>query len=155
MATIRNRTRVCLLSGMAHMSTWLRLSSRVERLDQAPDVTVAECKGLQGVGIGFSQGHMIGHHHVGIANLLVDPKRLHEIDIAFVGEDLHKVVAMSANVAEVHVEDLLSRAEVADDVKDFNARIVNSFRDRSLTEIEPVPGTFLNGDESLEAVDSS
>src|ERR1035438_7016406 len=96
---------------------------------------------------------MIGHHHVGIADLLVDPKRLYEIDIAFVREDLHKVVAMPANVAEVHVEDLLASSEVADDVKNLDTRILEIFGDGPLAEVEPVPGTLLNGNESLEPVD--
>ena len=65
------------------------------------------------------QRHVVGHEHVGIADLLVHLDRLHEIDVAFVGKDLDEVVAMAANVAEMDVEDFFARAEVADDVEDF------------------------------------
>ena len=96
---------------------------------------------------------MIGHEHVGIADLLVDVNGLHEIDVAFVGIDLDEVVAMAADIAEVHVEDLLARAEVADDIEDFDARILEIFRDGSLAEVEAVIRALLDGDEFLEPVD--
>ena len=42
---------------------------------------------------------------------------------------------MTFDIAEVHVEDLLARAEVSDDVDDFFRRIIQHFADSALAEI--------------------
>src|SRR5262249_3689702 len=57
--------------------------------------------------------------------------------------------------AEMDVEDLLARAEEADDVEDLLARFLEHLRDGALTEVEPVIGILVDGDEPLQAVDRS
>lgn len=96
-------------------------------MDQASDIPVAECEGLQGSRISLGQRDMIWHQHVGIADFLVHFDRFHEIDITFIWEDLDEVIAMSANVAEVYVEDFFAGTEVSDDVEDLYSRILEIF----------------------------
>src|SRR5580700_5444670 len=58
----------------------------------------------------------------------------------------------SVNVAEMHVEDLLARAEVADDVEDFTARIFEHFRHCSLAEIQAVVRAGIDLNESFQTI---
>ena len=99
--------------------------------------------------------YVIGHQHVGVANLFVDLDRLDEIDVAFVGIDFDELIAMPADVAEMNIEDLFARAEVADDIEDFDARIREHLRDCALAEVEPMMGTFVDADKFLEPVDGA
>ena len=108
-----------------------------------------------GIGIIGGQGHVVGHQHVGVADLLVDVDGFDEIHVAFVGIDFDEVVAMAANVAEMHVENLLARAEVADDVEDFDVGIFEIFGDGSLAKVQAVIGALLNSDELFESVDGA
>ena len=112
--TMRSRGSGCLVDG----------------LDESANVAVAEGEGLERVGIGVvgGEGDVIGHEHVGIADLFVDVDGFDEIDVALVGEDFDEVVAMAADVAEVYVEDLLAGAEVADDVVRSRWRDSRGFR---------------------------
>ena len=68
----------------------------------------------------------------------VDHHGLHEIDIAFVGVRLDEIVALAADVAEVYVENLLARPELADHVEDLFAGILQHLRYGPLAEVEPV-----------------
>src|SRR5579863_7472133 len=98
-------------------SVSIGLLDLVHGLNQRPNVTIAISERLQPSGIVRRFGHMIRHQQVRITNFLVHLNGLDEIDIAFVREHLHKVVAMSADVAEMHVEDFLARSEVSKDRK--------------------------------------
>src|SRR5690348_17472359 len=59
---------------------------------------------------------------------------------------------MSANIAEMDVENLISRTEVPDHIKNFLARPLEHFRNRALAEIQAMIRTLLNRDESLQAI---
>src|ERR1019366_4617116 len=98
---------------------------------------------------------MIGHQHVGIANLLVHLDRLHKVDIALIRKHLDKVVPAPANIAEMDVEYLFARAKVANHIKYLDARILQVLRDGSLAEVQAVVGALLNGDKPLQSVDSA
>ena len=52
---------------------------------------------------------------------------------------------------EVHVEDLFAAAEVADDVEDLFARIVEHLGDRALAEVEAVVRTLVHVYELRQA----
>ena len=67
--------------------------------------------------------------------------------VAVVMEGLDEVVASAADIAEVHVEDLLARPEIADHVDDFLAGIGQHFRYRPLAEIQPVPRALMHLNE--------
>src|SRR5260370_16259066 len=63
--------------------------------------------------------------------------------------------ALPIYVAEVHVEDLPARAEVADHVEDLIARPFEHFRDGALAEIEAMIRARDDVDETLEALDGA
>src|SRR5580693_1373722 len=126
-----------------------------DRLDQAANVSVAECEGLQRSGIGLGQRNVIGHKHVGITNLLVNLDCFDEVDFAFVREDLDKVVAVAANVAKVHVEDFLACAKISNHIKYLHRWVLEIFGDGSLAKVKPVVSTLLDGNEFLEPVHSA
>jgi hypothetical protein len=95
---------------------------------------------------------MIGHKHVWIINLLVNLDRFDEVDIAFVREDLDKVVAVPTNVAKVYVEDFLARAKKSNHIKYLHCWVLEIFGDGPLAKVKPVVSTLLDGDEFLEPV---
>src|SRR5450631_1970043 len=80
---------------------------------------------------------------------------LTKIDIAFIREHLHKLVAMSADIAEVHVEDLLAEAKVSNDVEDLLPRIPQHFRNRSLAKVQTVIRALLDRYELLQTIHRS
>src|SRR5580658_2856484 len=130
-------------------------SRRVHRLNEAPNVAVGECERLQGARVGLCQRYMIGHEHILIPDFLVHLDRFHKIDIAFVREDLHKVIAVPANVAKVYVEDLLALTEVADHVEDLHAWILKILGDSSLAEVQSMIGALTDRDELLQPIDGA
>ena len=127
----------------------------VHRLDEAANVAIAEREGLKSVGIAGCGRNMIGHQHVLVADFLVCLNSLHHVHVALIGVDLDKVVTVAADVAEVDVEDLVALAKVTDNVVYLLARIGKHFGDSALAKVEAVVGTFLNGDEALQPVDSA
>src|SRR5262249_54507976 len=75
---------------------------------------------------------------------------LDEVDIALIRVDLLEIIAMAANVAEVHIEDLFPRAEVTDHVVNLLARILEHFGNSALAKIEAVIRAFFDGDKFLQ-----
>src|SRR5688572_21134530 len=63
--------------------------------------------------------HVVRHHHAVVADFLVDAHRLQHVDAAVVDEGLTEVEEAPFDVAEVHVENLLARAEIADYIVDL------------------------------------
>src|SRR6185312_3030397 len=88
----------------------------------------------------------------GIADLFIHAESFDEIDVAFIGIGLDEVVAMAPDVAEVDIENLLARSEVADHVIDFLAGIGQHFGDGPLAEVQSVIFAFANRDELLQAI---
>src|SRR5260221_1947312 len=95
---------------------------------------------------------MIGHHHAVVADLLVDAHRLQHVHAAVVDERLAEVEDLSLDIAKVHVENLLARTEVADDVEDLLAGILELLRHGALAEIQAVVRARLDGHEALQPV---
>src|SRR5579864_555062 len=126
-----------------------------DRLDQSANVPIAECKGLQRARISLRQRNMIGHKHVGVTDLLVNLDCFDKVNIAFVRKDLNKIVPVSANVAEVDVEDFFANAKISNHIKNLHRWVFEIFRDGSLAEVKPVVSTLLYGDESLEPVEGT
>jgi hypothetical protein len=93
---------------------------------------------------------VIGHQQISVAGFFVHLNRLDEIDVALVGEHFHEIVAVSANVAEVYVEDFAARSEIADHVEDLPAGVGRHVGNRALAEVQAVIRTLLDGDELLE-----
>jgi serine/threonine protein kinase len=62
---------------------------------------------------------------------------------------------MSADIATMHVEDLLARAEISNHVEDFLPGIVQHFRDGSLAEIQTVIRVLLDANEFLQTIHCS
>src|ERR1700722_7165222 len=98
---------------------------------------------------------MVGHEHVLVAHFFVDLKSFDKVNVPFIRIGFDKVVAMAANVAEVHVENLISRAEVANHVEDLSAGVGKHLADGALAKIEAVIGILLNLDEPLDPIDGS
>src|SRR5260370_3900677 len=81
-------------------------------------------EGLMAVGVTFDARNVIGHQHALVSDFFVSLDGLDEIDVAIVGEGFLEVQESAADVAEMDVEDFLARAEVADDVVDLDAWIL-------------------------------
>src|ERR1700676_505210 len=113
-------------------------------LQQAPNVAVAEGKGLQAIGVIVRKRDMIRHQHIGITNFVVHVKGFDEIDIPLVRIHFQEVVSMPANVSEMNIEYLLACAEISNYVKDLFPRIGKHLRDSALAEIKAVVGALLN-----------
>ncbi len=111
--------------------------------DQRLDVAECERESLAAVDA-LDLRHVVGHHHAVVADFLVDAHRLQHVDAAVVDEGLTEVQESAVDVAEVHAEDLLARAEVADDVEDLLARLLELLGDRALAEIQTVVGILLD-----------
>jgi hypothetical protein len=93
--------------------------------------------------------HVVGHHHALVADFLQGPHDRDHVHVAFVGEDFLEVVAAATDVADVDVEDLLPRAEVADDVVDLGRRLLQHLGGRAQAQVQPVVRALLDGDEAL------
>src|SRR5215475_8109305 len=91
---------------------------RAELVDERLDVAVAIGEGDAGGVAAVDPRHVVGHQHVGVADIAVDGERAGHVHVAFVRESFHKVELASFDVAEMHVEDLAPRAEPADYVED-------------------------------------
>src|ERR1700722_7271395 len=98
---------------------------------------------------------MVGHEHVLVAHFFVDLKSFDKVNVPFIRIGFDKVVAMAANVAEVHVEDLISGAEVANHIEDLSAGVSKHLAAGALAKIEAVIGILLNLDEPLDPIDSA
>src|ERR1700720_1094963 len=124
----------------------------VHNLDQSADIAETKGERLLAAGIIGNLRHVVGHQHARIANLFVNLDGLHEVDITFIRVYFDEIVAMAANIAEVHIEDLLPHTEVTDHVKNLLAGVLEHLGYRALAEVEPVVWTLLDGDELFQAV---
>ena len=97
--------------------------------------------------------HVVRHQHVGITDLVQRASNRQHVEVAIVGIRLAKVVAMALDVAEVDVENLAALAEVAHDLADLTARVLQHFGHGADAEIQSVVGAFLDRDKSLQAID--
>ena len=111
-----------LSSGRSSRRAELQFGLRIHRLNQRLDVAVAERERLILPRVVLVPRHVVGHHHVRIADLLQRPHHVEHVHVAFVREHLLEVVATAADVAEVDVEDLPARPEVADHVVNLGRR---------------------------------
>src|ERR1700720_4094248 len=101
-----------------------RSRPRPQRVDERLDVAVA-------IGEGGTRGvaavdlrHVVGHQHVGVADIAISGEGAGHIHVALVGEGLHEVELMSLDVAEMDVEDLAALAKPADYGEDLVGRVV-------------------------------
>jgi hypothetical protein len=81
---------------------------------------------------------VIGVDHILMSDLFVCKHRFVHVDGPFIGRDLRELVTMPSNIAEVHVENLLPRPEVANDFGNLLTGVLAHFRDSTLAEIQPV-----------------
>jgi len=93
---------------------------------------------LQTARVAGRRGYVVRHQEVGVPHLFICLDGFDQIDVTTVRVGLHKLVAVPADVTEMHVENLLARAEITDHVVDFLARLVQHLRHRALAEVEPV-----------------
>ena len=98
---------------------------------------------------------MVGHQHVGVADIAIGGERARHVHIALVGEGLHEVELLPFDVAEMDVEDLGPLAEPVDHCEDLARRVVEHLGDRPLAEIEPVIGAFVHLDKALQPRDGA
>src|SRR3954453_7542667 len=92
-------------------------------LYQRTNIAVAVGERLKTRGIAWGLWNMVRHQQVRIADFLIDLNRLDKIDVALVRIDLDKIVTMPADVSEMNIENLLSRAEISDHIIDFLSRV--------------------------------
>lgn len=95
---------------------------------------------------------MVGHHQIGIIHLFKNLECFDEVDIDLVRVELLKIIAVAADVPEVHVEDLIPHTEIPDHVVNFLAGIIQHFWDRTLAEIQPVMRALFDRAEPLQRV---
>src|SRR5580658_3865824 len=138
--------------GTQNKGWFIRSGSGADRLDQAANVSVAKCEGLQRFWIRLGQRNVIGHKHVWITDLLINLDRFDKVDITFVREDLDEVVAVAANVAKVHVENFLASAKISNHIKYLHRWVLEIFGDGPLAKVKAVVSTLLDGDEFLEPI---
>src|SRR3954468_3223801 len=92
------------------------VSGSFESLYERANIAITVCERLKTRGVARRLWDMVRHQQVRIADFPVDLYRLNKIDVAFVRIDLHKIVTMPPDIAEMDVEDLLARAEIADHI---------------------------------------
>ena len=95
---------------------------------------------------------MVGHQQIGITDLYINLECFDEVDITLVGVDLLEIIAVAPDIPEVHIEDLLPRAEIPDHLVNFLPGIVKHFRDCALAKVQTMIGALLDGDESLQPI---
>ena len=81
---------------------------------------------------------MVGHQHIGVVRAVEDLCELMHVDIALVGPDLDEVVEATADIAKVHVEDLLALREVFDDRRQFLTGVFQAFGSDAAAEVKAV-----------------
>src|ERR1017187_1152047 len=115
------------------------LPLRRHQLDQRP--YVAERKGKRSpppgvvARIARDRRQVVGHNHAVVTNLFIDAHGLDHIHVAFVGEGFTEIEEAPLDVPEVDVKHLAPLAEVADDIEDFLARILEHLGDGPLTKV--------------------
>src|ERR1043166_5550349 len=134
----------------AFVLSW-RSSLCGHRCDQRLDIPERERESLQAIDA-LDLRHVVRHQHAVVADLFVNARRLQHVDAAVVDERFTEVEEAALDVAEVDAEDLLARAEVADDVEDLLARLLELLGHGALTEVEAVVGALLDRDEFLQAI---
>src|SRR2546430_8981396 len=123
------------------------LAHLVHNLDQSADIAETKGERLLAAGIVGNLRDVVGHQHAGIPNLFVNLNGFHEVDITLIRVYFDEIVAMAANIAEVHIEYLLPQTEVTYHVKNLLAWGLEHLGYRALAEVESVIGTLLDRDE--------
>src|SRR6185437_3207096 len=67
-------------------------------------------------------------------------------------EGLDEIAEMTADIAEMDIEDFFPRTEIVDDIVDFAIRILQHFGNGALAEIEAMVRIFVHGDEFFQAI---
>ncbi len=88
--------------------------------------------------------HVVGHQRAVVPNFFVDARGPQHVDAAVVDEGFAEIQAAAFDVAEVHIEDLLARSEVANHVVDLLAWLFELLRHGALTEVQAVIRAFLD-----------
>jgi hypothetical protein len=78
---------------------------------------------------------MIRHQHIRITDLFVDLDGFYEVNVPLIGINLNKIVTMAPDIAEMYIEYLVARSEVANDVVNLYPWIRQHLRDRALAKI--------------------
>src|ERR1039457_1287977 len=132
------------------------LPLRRHQLDQRPYVAEREGKRLPSPGvvarIARNARQVIRHDHAVVTNLFVDAHGLDHIHVAFVGKGFTEIEEAALDISEVNVEHLVPLAEVADDVKNFHARLLQHLGDGPLAEVQAMVGAGSDFDEVLQAL---
>src|SRR4051794_32763901 len=98
---------------------------------------------------------MVGHQHVRVANLFIELDDLHEVDVALIWIHLYKIVAVTTNVPEMHVEYFLTTSKVANDIEDLRAWILQHLGNRSLAKIQAMVRTLVDANKLLQTINRS
>src|SRR3984893_2926506 len=129
--------------------------ARNQCVEQGLDVAVAIGEGDTGGVAAVDLRDVVGHQHVGVADIAIGGERTGHVDVALVGEGLDEVELLPLDVAEMHVEDLAALAEPADHLEDLAGGVVEHLGDVALTEIEPVIGALVHLHEALQPLDGA
>ena len=100
-------------------------------------------------------GRVIRHAHVLVTDLF---ERLHiavHTHHALVRPDLLEFIALANDIAEVAEEDLVARAEVADDVGHLVERIFDALGHTAQTQIDAVVGAGADLDKLFETLEAA
>jgi hypothetical protein len=105
--------------------------------------------------VAFDLCKVIRHHHAVVADLLVNAHGFQHVDVAIVNECFLEIEETASDVPEMHIKDLLARAEIPDHIEDLLAGFLQHLRNRALAEIQAVIPTIDEVDKALQAVDRS
>ena len=94
---------------------------------------------------------MVVLNHVLVADFLEGGHRFRGVEGTLIDRHLGELEPVAKDIAEVHIEDFLARAEVPDHVVEFLARIHQHLGNRSDAEVEPVIRAFLDRHKLLQA----
>src|SRR5207245_5161489 len=111
-----------------------------------------ESKSLVTVCVALNLRNVVRHHHAVEADLFIDAHRFQHVDVTVVDKCFLEIEETSTDVSEMHVEDFLPAAKVADHVEDFLSRLLQHLRDSTLAEIQPMVGILFDRYEPFETV---
>src|ERR1019366_10151267 len=96
-----------------------RSAFHVDHLNQGLDIPERICEGLLASRVAVDDRHVIRPEHAVVTDFLVYAQGADHVHVAIVRKSLLKVREAASDIAEVHVEDLATHAEVPDHIEDL------------------------------------
>src|SRR5437016_4326166 len=118
--TARRRSALICIRGLLDVGCWMLAQHPLRLLIHHPDqsVNVAERvrKRLATACIAFDARDVVRHQHSVVADFLVYPYHLDEVDVAIVRERLLEFQKSAFDIPEMYIENLVPASEITDDI---------------------------------------